>query len=188
VIDAVADFSHWTASIDFPKIKSAGIAAVLLKATQGSSWIDATFVGRVAAAQAAGLMVGAYHFADATDPATQVSHFLSIGGSLSVLAIDSEANGIGGTVSVAQTAELAARLQMATGRLPLVYMGRWGPSENGAGLPNSVLARCPLWLPEYGTTPIPPAGWTEWLFWQYTETGTVAGVPARLIAASSTAR
>ena len=34
--DVVIDLSHWQAPVDFAKAKSAGIAAVILKATQGS--------------------------------------------------------------------------------------------------------------------------------------------------------
>jgi lysozyme len=176
MIDALLDLSHWQAPVDFAAVKAGCVAAVILKATQGASWVDATFVGRAAQALRAGLLVGAYHFADASNPLQQAAHFLNIAGSLPVLAIDIEPNGLGDTVSVAQAAELAARLQMATGHLPIVYMGRWGPAGNGAGLPNAVLARCPLWLPEYGNAPIPPAGWANWTLWQYTETGTVAGV------------
>ena len=34
--DVVVDLSHWQAPVDFVSAKSAGIAAVILKATQGS--------------------------------------------------------------------------------------------------------------------------------------------------------
>jgi GH25 family lysozyme M1 (1,4-beta-N-acetylmuramidase) len=36
--DVVIDLGHWQAPVDFVKAKSAGIAAVILKATQGSDW------------------------------------------------------------------------------------------------------------------------------------------------------
>lgn len=58
--DVVIDLSHWQAPVDFSKAKEAGIVAVILKATQGSKWIDATFTQRFTAATAAGLLVGAY--------------------------------------------------------------------------------------------------------------------------------
>ena len=45
--DVVIDLSHWQAPVDFARAKSAGIAAVILKATQGSHWIDATFAQRL---------------------------------------------------------------------------------------------------------------------------------------------
>jgi lysozyme len=145
---------------------------VILKATQGSRWIDATFHSRFAAATAAGLLVGAYHFLDNSLPRLQVEHFLLVAEGCPVLALDAEPNGMGDTVTVAQTAEAAARLHMATTRLPLVYTGRYGPDKRGIGFPNSVLSRCPLWLPAYSSRPICPPGWSKWMLWQHTD-GTV---------------
>lgn len=167
--DIVIDLSHWQAPVDFTKAKSAGIAAVILKATQGTNWIDVTFAPRLAAATAAGLLVGAYHFLDDSEPALQVTNFLSVARGCRVLALDAEPNEIGGTVTVTQTAEAAARLHMATGRTPLIYVSRYGPDKRGTGFPNSVLSRCPLWLPAYNSLPICPTGWSKWLLWQHTD-------------------
>lgn len=182
MIDAVADLSHWQGgpsggAIDFVAMRQSGVLAVLLKATQGALWTDATFKMRAQAANTAGLMVGAYHFCDSGDPESQVEHFLAVAGPVSRLAIDIEPNSLpSGTVSITQAAEIVARIQMAAGKLPLAYIGRWGIDGRGTGLPNQVLARCDLWLPEYGTDPVPPAGWSDWTLWQYTETGSVSGV------------
>lgn len=167
--DVVIDLSHWQAPVDFARAKSAGIAAVILKATQGAHWIDLTFAPRLAAATAAGLLIGAYHFLDSSAPDLQIENFLSVAEDCPVLALDAESNGIGGTVTVAQTAEAAARLHMVTGRAPLVYIGRYGPDGRGTGLPNGVLSRCPLWLPAYGSRPVCPPGWSKWTLWQHTD-------------------
>lgn len=167
--DVVIDLSHWQAPVDFVQAKSAGIAAVILKATQGANWIDATFAPRFAAATAAGLLVGGYHFLDDSEPALQVENFLLVAGGCPVLALDAEPNEIGGTVTVAQTAEAAARLNMATGRTPLIYISRYGPDERGTGFPNSVLSRCSLWLPAYNSWPVCPLGWSQWVLWQHTD-------------------
>jgi lysozyme len=102
-------------------------------------------------------------------PELQVENFLSVAEGCPLLALDAEANDIGGTVTVAQAAEAAARLQMATGHAPLVYISRYGPDEHGTGFPNGVLSRCPLWLPSYGSRPVCPAGWSNWKLWQYTD-------------------
>ena len=167
--DVVIDLSHWQVSVDFTRAKSAGIVAVILKATQGSDWIDVAFAQRFAAATAAGLLVGAYHFLDDSPPERQVENFLSVAEGCSVLALDAEPNAIGGTVTVAQAAEAAGRLNMATGSMPLIYINRYGPDQRGTGLPNSVLSRCPLWLPAYGSRPVCPAGWLKWALWQHTD-------------------
>jgi lysozyme len=167
--DVVVDLSHWQGPVDFAMAKTVGIAAVILKATQGSHWIDATFAARFDAATAAGLLVGGYHFLDSSSLQLQVANFLSMAEGCSVLALDAEPNGIGGTVTVAQTAEAAARLHMATGHMPLVYVGRYGPDGRGTGFPNAVLSRCPLWLPAYGARPVCPPGWSTWKLWQHTD-------------------
>lgn len=183
MIDAVVDLSHWQcgpaghgSAIDFAAMRAAGVLAVILKATQGSAWVDATFVARSSAARAAGLLVGAYHFADGSDPAAQAAHFLTIAGTLPRLAIDVEPNGMGDTISIAQAAELVARLHQTSAKFPAVYIGRWGPTSDGAGLPNAVLSRCDLWLPAYGSNPNPPSGWETWTLWQYTDAGAVPGI------------
>lgn len=167
--DVVIDLSHWQAPVDFARAKAAGIAAVILKATQGSQWIDATFAQRFSAATAAGMLVGAYHFLDDTPPELQVANFLSVAARCPVLALDIEPNAIGGTVTVRQAAEAAARLQMATGVSPLVYIPRYGPDDRGTGLPNNVLSRCPLWLPAYSSRPVCPPGWSKWVLWQHSD-------------------
>ena len=167
--DVVVDLSHWQAPIDFVKAKAAGIVAVILKATQGSQWIDATFSERWADATAAGLLVGAYHFLDNSPPERQMENFLSMAEGCPVLALDAEQNEIGGTVTVPQAAEAVARVQMATGKAPLVYINRYGPDGRGTDFPNSVLSRCPLWLPAYNSRPICPPGWSKWTLWQHTD-------------------
>ena len=177
MIDAVLDLSHWQARVDFAAVKAAGIAAVVLKATQGMSWVDPAFVARVRDASIAGLLVGAYHFCDGSKPAIQAEHFLRVAGALPVSALDIEANSVPGESATPEIgAEIAARVQIATGRAPMIYIGRWGPSGTGAGLPNKILGRSPLWLPEYGDNPVVPAGWRCWTLWQYTAAGTIAGV------------
>jgi lysozyme len=167
--DVVVDLSHWQIQVDFAQVKSAGIAAVILKATQGSHWIDARFAERCTGAAGAGLLVGAYHFFDNSSPEVQIENFLSVADGCAVLALDAERNDIGATVTVAQTAEAAARLQMATGKPPLIYIGRYGPDGRGTGLPNGVLSRCPLWLPAYNSRPVCPPGWSKWTLWQHTD-------------------
>ena len=175
--DIVIDLSHWQASADFVQAKASGIGAVMLKATQGSSWVDATFNERIEAALIAGLLVGAYHFLDSSAPQDQVNHFLNVvDGRCTVLALDVEPNSIGNTVTIAQAAEGAARLQMVTGRLPLIYIGRYGVDGRATGLPNIVLSRCPLWLPAYNSRPVCPPGWSKWALWQHTD-GSVGSDP-----------
>jgi hypothetical protein len=92
--DVVIDISHYeNVSQDFVATAKAGIAAVILKATQGTGFVDPTFLSRAAEARAAGLEVGAYHFLDGSNPAEQAAHFLTVAvseGMVNWLALDWE--------------------------------------------------------------------------------------------------
>ena len=59
--DVVIDLYHGDkVNIDFSSVKSTGIDAVILKATQGVSFADPAFAPRVANARAAGLLVATF--------------------------------------------------------------------------------------------------------------------------------
>jgi lysozyme len=171
--DVVIDISHYdTVSADFtttatqPDDNGNTIAAVIMKATQGSDFVDPTFLKRVAEAKAAGLLVGAYHFLDGSSPAAQVAHFLTIAvseGSVNWLALDWEAYPAS-QANVVQAQTAAAGIQAATGKWPIAYMNRFMLSA-----PRWTLSKCPLWLPEYGSNPICPPGFPEWKLWQHTD-------------------
>jgi lysozyme len=157
--DVIIDLYHGNkVSVDFSAIKSAGVAAVVLKATQGTGFVDPAFAPRLAQARAAGLLVGAYHFLDATSPVEQMAHFLSVVGTTDgvLLVVDFEAYE-SSQATVMQAASAAMSVKSATGRLPVVYT-------------------CPLWLAEYGSRPVCPPGWSQWKLWQHTD-GQVGSAP-----------
>jgi lysozyme len=171
--DVIIDLYHGNkVSVDFSAIKSAGVAAVVLKATQGTGFVDPAFAPRLAQARAAGLLVGAYHFLDATSPVEQMAHFLSVVGTTDgvLLVVDFEAYE-SSQATVMQAASAAMSVKSATGRLPVVYTGRYMLTA-----PNSMLSQCPLWLAEYGSRPVCPPGWSQWKLWQHTD-GQVGSAP-----------
>jgi lysozyme len=171
--DVVIDLYHGNkVSVDFSVIKSAGIAAVILKATQGTGFVDPAFAPRIAQARAAGLLVGAYHFLDATSPIEQVGHFLSVvGTSDGVLpVVDFEAYERS-QPTVMQAAAAVMTIKSVTGRFPVLYTGRYMLAA-----PNFMLSQCPLWIAEYGSRPVCPPGWSTWKLWQHTD-GRVGSAP-----------
>jgi len=172
--DVVIDISHYeTVSQDFAATAAAGIVAVILKATQGSGFIDPTFLPRVAEARTAGLLVGAYHFLDGSNPAEQIAHFLTVAKSeagIDFLAIDWEPYPPSQATAMA-AAQAVASVQAATGSWPILYVNRYMISS-----PSATLSRCPLWLAEYGTNPVCPPGWSQWTLWQHTD-GQVGSAP-----------
>jgi len=59
----ILDLSNNNGEPDWARLKSQGINAVYLKASEGTSFVDKTFAARRAAANKHGLKVGASHFA-----------------------------------------------------------------------------------------------------------------------------
>ena len=77
----IIDISSWQhpngEAIDWQKVAAAGYHGVLIKATQGTWYVNPFFADDVDGAHAAGLTVGAYHFAEPgrSDAQTQALHF-----------------------------------------------------------------------------------------------------------------
>lgn len=161
----IADLSHYNTSVDLAAMKSGGIAAVILKASEGTTFTDPTFASRAAAASAAGLLVGAYHFySPGVDPTAQASYFLGIAraAGVSVLAVDFEPSTAG--TDEANAAIMCLALHDATGRWPLLYTGRWDVSPA-----NKIFSEMPLWIAAWTTaaTPALPPGFSSWQLWQF---------------------
>lgn len=67
--------------IAFATLRRAGFEGVWLKASEGRTWVDETFRVRSNAARAAGLRVGAYHFArpdNGNHPGDEAEHFAAV--------------------------------------------------------------------------------------------------------------
>ena len=63
------DVSHWQSAIDWSKVAAAGKKFVFMKATESTNFLDPNYASYRAGAKAAGLKVGAYHFAQPTTTA-----------------------------------------------------------------------------------------------------------------------
>jgi lysozyme len=173
VIEFGPDLYHNDSEADFHAALMAPTPGIILKATQGSSFVDPKFVMRAHAVMAHRKLLGAYHFCDGSPYEAQVKLFLSVaGGIIGRLALDIEQNtAAGGTIMIPDAANMALALDTA-GHEPIIYMPLYGPSGDGTGLPNKALSRFPLWAVDYSqrTTPRLPAGWSVASLWQYTDT------------------
>lgn len=78
----VIDMYHGNAVKDanFAGLKAVGILGIVHKASQGLHYRDPAYKERRIAAQAAGLLWGAYHFLDNTDAKAQADFFLECSG------------------------------------------------------------------------------------------------------------
>src|ERR1051325_4984368 len=79
--NSVVNLSHYDLMrVDFDAMKREGIVGVIHEATYPRFDRDAYYRTRQTAAMRAGLLWGAYHFGDATDPIAQAEHFLNVVG------------------------------------------------------------------------------------------------------------
>lgn len=72
------DLSHWNALVDADAVRANGITYAWCKATDGASYVDPTFMNKVAQLRAAGIVVGAYHFMHGQDVRGQAQHFKQV--------------------------------------------------------------------------------------------------------------
>jgi GH25 family lysozyme M1 (1,4-beta-N-acetylmuramidase) len=188
------DVSHWQGTVDFAKAKANGYSFVYLKATQGSTYTDTMFSTNVSKAKAAGLPVGAYHYAKPTAPynaneaVAQAKYFVNAmknagltnyGDIMPVLDLEEPIDpGILTPNELAKWAwAFVSTVQSLTGRKVMFYTGTWFIEQNNGF--DTALSDLPLWIADYRTTITSPpncGGWTNWTIWQYSDKGTVPGV------------
>lgn len=136
---------HQDARLDLAQCRREGIEFVILKATEGASYVDPEFAANLAEARKAGLLTAAYHYVRSNAPAAdQVANVRRVV-PLDVPVIpDVEANS--GILPL--TTDIVRRLRDAGYRVPLLYLPRWywlqlgSPDMRGFGLP-------PLWSSRY---------------------------------------
>jgi len=182
------DVSGHQASISWKAVKRAGISFGWVKATEGQTFVDASYERHRKEARRAGVPLGAYHFArpdtnvSNRDPVAEADSFLAVaqpheGDLLPVL--DLETPGL----SPAQLGRWAKawlrRVERAIGQPPILYTF---PSYWTDRMGNSTaFGRYPLWLASYGPDdgrvhPVRKVGgWTSIAVHQYTSKGRIEG-------------
>jgi lysozyme len=168
-------------AIDWNAVRRSGQRFAFIKATGHADKQDPWFGRDWAAAGRAGLVRGAYHYADPSQSAVRQADAI-----VNAVGTTREANDLGIVLDLESTgglspAGLAAwahrfldRVESRTGRLPILYtyVSFWsGPMRN-----NRSFGAYPLWLARYGAQPAPLAGWDRWTFWQHTSSARVPGI------------
>lgn len=187
--NSVVNMSHYDLMrVDFNRMKQEGVVAVIHEATYPRFDRDSYYGSRQNTAARAGLLWGAYHFGDATDPIRQAEHFLNavesnwrgpaIQPSGVLLVLDFEKNGHypGGTMRVDQAAKFVERIKQRTGKYPGVYgsENRLRAVLNAPGVnpaDKRTLGNCWLWIANYHYQPTASSPWSHWRMWQYTGDG-----------------
>jgi lysozyme len=183
-LDAVIDISHNVTVTDFAAVRRSGILAVIHKVSEGGDWFDPSYTPRRHQAENAGLLWGAYHFGTGQYSGTdQANAFLRAAqpSATTLMSLDVEVNDRkpANSMRLNQAEAFVQTVYQATGRLPIVYthpkwangekMGRGGRTLGGTITPQSILAKCDLWLADYREQPEVPYAWQGrgWKLWQY---------------------
>jgi lysozyme len=172
---------------DFAAMKRQGIVGVIHEATYPPFTPDAKYLDRQMGALQAGLLWGAYHYANGTDPTRQADHFLEVvsrawaranpalrPSSGVLLVLDFEKNGHypGGTMRADQAVAFVERIRERTGVYPGIYSGEYhlGQVLNNSRITSAqrkTLTNCWLWIANYHKEPRATAPWNYWALWQY---------------------
>jgi fibronectin-binding autotransporter adhesin len=195
------DVSSYQETVNWTSVKGAGITFAWAKATEGLTVNDAYFTANEANAKAAGVLIGAYHFAHpelhvGTAGADQeAAHFWSVAGSyiqtnggsylMPVLDLESDVTGTSPAYTRATLSDWVnewcqdiVNYGKANGAVvtPVVYTGvdyAAGTSGDGPGL-DSTVTQWPLWMANpdgEGAQTGGPSGTSPWSSWNVWQYG-----------------
>lgn len=171
------DISHYQTVTDWGALSKA-VDFVILKATEGTGYRDATYTPRISELRVRRVKVGAYHFASSGDPIPEADAFLAYAKPLpaDILALDVEAGiltRLPGAQLVAWCKTWLDHVKTRTGITPHIYMSLavvnsrdWSP----------IARTYPLWLAAYRDALPVTKWWTKPAIWQHTSTGRIPGI------------
>lgn len=177
------DVSHWQGAVDWAKVSASGIKFAILKATEGTQFIDDTLAVNVLGARENGISVGVYHFCRAatiTAAIAEAKFFCSVIDDLGGIKMFDIPPVLDIESANAPKAELTAicltflqTIEQRYGVRPMIYTyPNFLDNYLGEGLSDY-----PLWYAYYSDTPISDKkGWTEWTIVQHTDKGVVPGI------------
>jgi lysozyme len=192
------DVSHYQEQIDWPKVRASGVKFAIIKASEGTDYVDPMFEQNFKGALAAGIIPGSYHFfLPSLDPLKQAAHYSSVleevtmGRKCLPPCIDLETAGATKAQMSALVGGFMQEMQRLGGRSGLLYTspGFWStylpvPVVNQYRLSPSPVdwaAAYPLWIAHYTTGwPSQIYPWVGWAFWQYSSAGKISGIPTRV--------
>src|SRR5580692_9057726 len=124
-LNVVVDLSHHNGNVDLQQAKTAGISAIIHKATQGTTYVDPMYAANKAKAKAAGMLWGAYHFGVGADGVEQADYFLKTvqPGPQELLVLDFEANPQGPSMTLEEARAFVTHIYQVLGRYPGFYSG-----------------------------------------------------------------
>lgn len=175
------DVSVFQGKVDFAAARDSGIEAVYIRASYGQRGVDGSFARNCAAAQAAGLPFGLYHYLEATTPEgarLEAEHFVSLLRTQNyacrpVLDFENHRS-LDSRQATAVVLAFLERVEELTGQTPMLYADHYTASAKL----EAAVAAYPLWLAQWDTAApnLENTPWSTWTGWQYTDLGLVSGV------------
>lgn len=172
----IVDLSHHNPDPDWAELKAGGIVGVILKATEGTSFVDDCFAQRRLDAEAAGLIVCSYHFFHG-DAQAEMTHYLEtvVPRRGERVVIDHEAE-----ASLAELEDAVLFVRQAVPDCQITIYGGHTLKEQLDGCTSDILAaNTSLWIAEYTDDPCPTWPehvWPVWSLWQFSDYAEVPGI------------
>ncbi|KAL2847743.1 glycoside hydrolase superfamily [Aspergillus pseudoustus] len=169
------DISNYQANVNYQGAYDSGARFVMIKATEGTSFIDPVFNTHYTGATNAGLIRGGYHFAhpDSSSGSAQATYFLAHGGGWSadgitlpgMLDLEAGCYGLSASSMVSWIKDFGETYKADTERYPMIYTTTsWWTSCTGN---NGDFGEYPLVLARWASSPgALPNGWSTHSFWQ----------------------
>jgi GH25 family lysozyme M1 (1,4-beta-N-acetylmuramidase) len=185
------DVSNWQGRIDWARVRAAGKSFAWCKASEGTGYADPTYAANRSHARGAGLLVGAYHFAQPSpgSGAAQADWLLECAavapGDLWP-ALDLEvSNGLSPSQMAAWVADFTSRVHAVLGVWPFIYASPSFWSSKVGNSQSAAKSGCPLWIAHWTSAPapsVPASNWAGhgWTAWQWTSSGSVPGISGRV--------
>ena len=179
------DVSYHNGTINWTAVRNGGVRYAFVRLSDGNTFNDPKFATNWAGAKQAGVIRGVYQFFRPAENVTSQADKMinAIGtyhpGDLPPV-IDVEATGgLSPSQVAARVRTWVDRVRNALGVTPIIYTGKYFWRDEVGG-PSSFLGN-PLWIAQYTSLcPDIPSPWQRWTFWQYSETGSVAGVSGKV--------
>ena len=164
------DVSVYQGTVDWSKVKAAGMAFGIARVSDGTGTLDSTFATNWKGMKTQGLVRGVYQFFEpGGDPTAQanlvLSHVKSAGGFVAAdlpPVMDMEVTG--GQTDATIQSHMQTWLDViakAIGRKPIIYTNLNTSSHFGGKFTGY-----PLWVASWGAScPMMPSGFKTWKFW-----------------------
>lgn len=177
------DVSHWNGFINFDEfIKSDYSDFMIMKASQGGSFVDGMFDTNMQQCVEHNKLTGMYHFVTDADYTHQVDNFLSRYdcaknmGACTVLALDVEDDGVKSIPDDAlkeMILLMVAEIYDNTGVYPLIYCSTFFRSQHFF---DNVCDKCGGWIARYNTNKSAKRKDLNVTIHQFTSKGKVCGI------------